>query len=84
MGRLDNKVAIITGAASGIGLRDARFASRARVPRVVVADLNESEGPRSPDEIGGTFVTVNVADEDSVKAMYETVDRRLRRHRHSL
>jgi NAD(P)-dependent dehydrogenase (short-subunit alcohol dehydrogenase family) len=72
MGRLDNKVAIITGAASGIGRATAlRFASEGA--KVVVADLSEKEGTELANEIGGTFVKVNVADEQSVKAMYASV-----------
>ncbi len=72
MGRLDNKVAIITGAASGIGRATAlRFAHEGA--KVVVADLAEKEGNELAQEIGGTFVQVNVADEASVKALYATV-----------
>ena len=72
MGRLDNKVAIITGAASGIGRATAlRFASEGA--KVVVADLSEKEGTELANEIGGTFVKVNVADEESVKSMYASV-----------
>jgi NAD(P)-dependent dehydrogenase (short-subunit alcohol dehydrogenase family) len=72
MGRLDNKVAIITGAASGIGRATAlRFASEGA--QVVVADLSEKEGTQLANEIGGTFVNVNVADEESVKSMYASV-----------
>jgi NAD(P)-dependent dehydrogenase (short-subunit alcohol dehydrogenase family) len=72
MGRLDNKVAIITGAASGIGRATAlRFASEGA--KVVVADLSEKEGTELANEIGGTFVKVNVADEESVTAMYASV-----------
>jgi NAD(P)-dependent dehydrogenase (short-subunit alcohol dehydrogenase family) len=72
MGRLDNKVAIITGAASGIGRATAlRFAEEGA--RVVVADLNETEGAELAESIKGTFVAVNVANEASVIAMYERV-----------
>jgi NAD(P)-dependent dehydrogenase (short-subunit alcohol dehydrogenase family) len=72
MGRLDNKVAIITGAASGIGRATAlRFADEGA--RVVVADLNETEGAELAESIKGTFVAVNVANEASVIAMYERV-----------
>jgi NAD(P)-dependent dehydrogenase (short-subunit alcohol dehydrogenase family) len=72
MGRLDDKVAIITGAVSGIGRATAvRFAEEGA--KVVVADLNETDGGAFAEQIGGTFVQVNVSDEDSVKAMYESV-----------
>jgi NAD(P)-dependent dehydrogenase (short-subunit alcohol dehydrogenase family) len=72
MGRLDHKVAIITGAASGIGRATAvRFAEEGA--HVVVADRNEETGVEFAQQIGGTFVQVNVADEDSVKSMYEKV-----------
>jgi len=70
MGRLDHKVAIITGAASGIGRATAmRFADEGA--RVVVADLNEETGVAFAQQIGGTFIQVNVADEASVKSLYE-------------
>ncbi len=72
MGRLDNKVAIITGAASGIGLATARrFASEGA--NVVVADVADEAGDALADEIGGTYVHVDVSDEASVQAMYATV-----------
>ncbi len=69
MGRLDNKVAIITGAASGIGRATARRFS-AEGAKVVVADLTEREGSEFAKEINGTFIMVDVANEASVKAMY--------------
>ena len=70
MGRLDNKVAVITGAASGIGRATAlRFAKEGA--KVVVADLAETEGTQLASEIGGTFVQVDVASEPSVKALYQ-------------
>ncbi len=72
MGRLENKVAIITGAASGIGLATARRFS-AEGAKVVVADMNEGVGTQIATEIGGTFVSVNVANEEGVQAMYASV-----------
>lgn len=74
MGRLDNKVAIITGAASGIGRATAvRFAAEGA--RVVVADLADEAGARLAEELGGLYVHVDVADEESVQSMFTvTVD----------
>jgi NAD(P)-dependent dehydrogenase (short-subunit alcohol dehydrogenase family) len=72
MGRLNEKVAIITGAASGIGRATAlRFAGEGA--RVVVADLAEAEGTALAEEINGLFVKVDVADADSVQAMFARV-----------
>jgi NAD(P)-dependent dehydrogenase (short-subunit alcohol dehydrogenase family) len=69
MGRLDNKVAIITGAASGIGRATAvRFAAEGAT--VVVADLADEAGTALAAELGGLYVHVDVADEDGVKAMF--------------
>ncbi len=69
MGRIDNKVAVITGAASGIGRATARrFAAEGA--KVVVADMAIEAGTALAEEIGGTFIEVNVAEEESVKALY--------------
>ena len=69
MGRLDNKVAIITGAASGIGRATAvRFAAEGA--KVVVADVADEPGMALAEELDGLYVHVNVADEESVKSMF--------------
>jgi NAD(P)-dependent dehydrogenase (short-subunit alcohol dehydrogenase family) len=62
-GRLEGKVCVITGAASGIGAETARlFASEgARVVAVDIADGAEGE----------LAIKANVADEDAVREMYE-------------
>lgn len=50
MGRLQGKIAIITGAASGIGAATARLFAR-QGARVVVADLRQSAAEATADEI---------------------------------
>jgi len=68
-GRLEGKVAVITGAASGIGRASAtRFAREGA--HVVVADLAEGPGNAVADEIGGLFVRADVTDPGSVEAMF--------------
>ncbi len=70
-GRLEGKVAVITGAASGIGRASARrFAAEGA--HVVVADLDDGGGPALADEIGGLYVHADVTDADDVQEMYAT------------
>ena len=67
--RLENKVAIITGAARGMGADEARLFGREGAS-VVVADMNDDEGKKVESEIaeaGGRamFVHVDVTSEES-------------------
>jgi NAD(P)-dependent dehydrogenase (short-subunit alcohol dehydrogenase family) len=67
-GRLRDRVAVITGGASGIGRAMVqRFAAEGA--RVVVADLAE-EGAAAAEEVGGLFVPADVTDPEAVQAMY--------------
>ncbi|HUW15870.1 MAG TPA: SDR family NAD(P)-dependent oxidoreductase, partial [Actinomycetes bacterium] len=59
MDRLEGRVAVVTGAGSGIGLATARrFAAEGAI--VVVADLNEETGVATAAELGGRFIPVDV------------------------
>ena len=76
----DNKVAIVTGAARGIGEAYVKALAQ-KGCNVVVADIDKNEGERVAEEIckeGGeaSFVSVDVANESSTIAMAEaTVSR---------
>ncbi len=69
-GRFTGKVAIVTGAAGGIGEAYAR-ALAAEGASVLVADVNEA-GEKVASEIGGCFVRTDVSDEASVRTMADT------------
>jgi len=71
MGRLDGKVAIVTGAGSGIGEATARLMGREGA-LVVVADLNRAEAERVADDLDGALaIEVDVSEEASVIGMIE-------------
>ena len=68
MERLADRVAIVTGGGSGIGLATIRrFASEGA--RIVVADVDETAGKAAAEEAGGIFVRTDVTNEADVKAM---------------
>jgi NAD(P)-dependent dehydrogenase (short-subunit alcohol dehydrogenase family) len=74
-GRLEGKVAVITGGASGIGRETAkRFAEEGA--RVCVADLADEPGEETAREIDGLYVHADVTHPDDVQSMYrEAVER---------
>ena len=76
MGRVAGKVAIVTGASSGMGRADAMLLA-AEGARVVLADLNEVAGEAAAAEIGdnAVFMRLDVTDEENWKSVVAgTVD----------
>lgn len=76
MGKLDGRVAIVTGGASGIG-RGIAEAFAEEGARVAVADRNEEGAREVAGSIGGLAVRVDVTDEALVAQMVETTKREL-------
>jgi len=72
MQRLQDRVAVITGAGSGIGLATARrMAAEGAV--IVAVDIDETAGAKVAAETGGTFVAADVSREDDVQRLFEGV-----------
>ena len=71
MQRLLDRVAVITGAGSGIGLASVRRLA-AEGARVVAVDIDGETGKAAAEEAGGIFVQADVTSEDDVRAVYET------------
>lgn len=75
MGRLQNKVALITGGASGIGAATARLFVQEGA-KVVLADLNEEKGKAFETELKSqgaeaVFVKANITSEEEVASLFK-------------
>jgi NAD(P)-dependent dehydrogenase (short-subunit alcohol dehydrogenase family) len=74
-GRIQGKVAVVTGGCSGIGLATVqRFVEEGA--KVVIGDVDERRGHELVGQLGGpdlvTFVKVDVTDKDQVDALFQT------------
>ena len=64
MGRVESKVAIVTGGGSGLGAADVRRLAEEGA-RVVVTDVNQRDGLAVAEASGARFVMQDVSDESS-------------------
>ncbi len=65
---MKDKVAIVTGAASGIGLAVSQVLAGAGA-LVVMADVNEEAGTREAEKIGGFFVEADLSRREGCRAL---------------
>ncbi len=72
MERLQDRVAVITGAGSGIGLASARRMA-AEGATVVAVDIDKAAGQAAAEETGGVFLAADVAVEEDVRGLYDEV-----------
>ena len=77
MGKLDGKVAVITGGASGIGKASVRLFIEQGC-RVVIADIQDQAGGQLAEALGesAVFVHTDVSQEAEVKAAIDFAMRR--------
>jgi NAD(P)-dependent dehydrogenase (short-subunit alcohol dehydrogenase family) len=78
-GRIEGKVAVVTGGCSGIGLATVqRFVEEGA--RVVVGDIDDERGQALVGQLGGedlaTYVHVDVTSKDEVDALFATAQDR--------
>jgi NAD(P)-dependent dehydrogenase (short-subunit alcohol dehydrogenase family) len=74
-GRIEGRVAVVTGGCSGIGLATVRrFAQEGA--KVVIGDIAEQRGHELVGQLGGTdlatYVQVDVTDKEQVDALFQT------------
>ena len=71
MGKLQDKIAIITGAASGIGQACAETFAREGA-KVVIADIQDEAGELVAKEVGGRYLHVDLTDPARVEGMIKS------------
>jgi NAD(P)-dependent dehydrogenase (short-subunit alcohol dehydrogenase family) len=69
---LNGSVAVVTGAASGIGLACARLLA-SRGARVALVDIDARNGRSHSAQIGALFLETDVSSEEGVAASIKTV-----------
>jgi NAD(P)-dependent dehydrogenase (short-subunit alcohol dehydrogenase family) len=68
-GRVEGRVAVVTGGCSGIGLASVRRLAEEGA-RVVVGDLDDARGPEVAASVDGLYVHADVTSKDDVDALF--------------
>jgi NAD(P)-dependent dehydrogenase (short-subunit alcohol dehydrogenase family) len=72
MQRLQDRVVVVTGAGSGLGLASARRMADEGA-RIVAVDIDEAAAAVAAKETGGEFVAADVSDESQVRELFDGV-----------
>lgn len=73
--RIRDKVVVITGGASGLGLAAARYLLVEKGAKVAILDLNDEAGHRAVDELGdrAMYTSADVSSDESVRHALDVV-----------
>ena len=71
---IQNRIAVVTGAASGIGRALALCFAEKGAAHVVCADIDGAGAAETAAKCGGTARTVDVSDEDQIRDLIETTE----------
>jgi NAD(P)-dependent dehydrogenase (short-subunit alcohol dehydrogenase family) len=72
-GRVQDRVAVVTGGCSGIGLATVQRLA-AEGAKVVIGDVDDANGPRVSRELGGAFVHCDVTNPEQVETLFRTAN----------
>ncbi len=72
---IENKVVVVTGAASGIGRALAQAFKNARADKVYIADLNEEGLAETADLMDGIAIKTDVSKESEIRNLIEEVNK---------
>ncbi|WP_375431554.1 3-oxoacyl-ACP reductase [uncultured Friedmanniella sp.] len=70
-GRVEGRVAVVTGGCSGIGLASVHRLA-AEGAHVVIGDVDDARGPEVATAVNGTYRRTDVTDPDDVSALFAT------------